>query len=56
MNETKNFDWHLSNGFTFLAIELKMNGQDIILSKLCKANQLINLFYTHKTTEVNGFF
>ena len=62
MNETKNFDWHLSNGFTFLAVELKSPGEwsrhyDLsnCLGNMQSKPTIINLFYTHKTTEVNGF-
>jgi len=62
MTNNKNYDWHLSNGFTFLAVELGNRGEwsrhydlSTCLANMQSRPTIINLFYTHKTTEVNGF-
>ena len=60
MSKTKDYDWHLSNGFTFLAVELKSPGEwsrhydlSTCLGAMQSKPTIINLFYTHKTTEVS---
>lgn len=58
MDNNKNKDWHLSNGFCFLAIEMKSPGEwsrhydlSTCLAKMQSKPTIITLWYTHKTSE-----
>ena len=58
MDNNKNKEWHLTNGFCFLAIEMKSPGEwsrhydlSTCLAKMQSKPTIITLWYTHKTSE-----